>query len=138
MNKRVLIDTNILIYAVDEDSIFHEKALKLLFNTKFDLYTTSKNISEFLVVLTRTDSIKIDIIEVLKILNNLVSNFSILYPGENSSQKLQELLKKYKPRGLKIHDFEIASIALVSGISQIATKNIDDFKKIKEISLINI
>ena len=135
MNKRLLVDTNILIYAIDADSKFHEKAQKLILNPRYELYTTSKNISEFLVVLTRTESIKIDVIKVLKILKNLLSNFVILYPNKESTIKFEELLKKYKPRGLRIHDFEIISIGLASGIDLIVTQNIDDFKNVKEISL---
>ena len=45
-------------------------------------------------------------------------------------------LKKYTPSGLRIHDFEIMSIALANGIKNIATQNISDFKNIEEIKII--
>lgn len=138
MNKALLVDTNILIYAIDSDSIFHEKALNLILSSEYKLYTTSKNISEFLVVLTREEYIKIEVTEVLKILNNLLLNFEILYPNKDTSHKLEGLLKKYKPRGLKIHDFEIISIGLTYGVDRIATQNTSDFKIIKEISIQNL
>lgn len=51
MNK-LLLDTNVLIYAIDEDSKYLAKAHSLFFG-QFDLYTTLKNISEFLSVITR-------------------------------------------------------------------------------------
>jgi len=135
MSNRLLVDTNVLIYAIDADSKFHPQAIELIQNTDYDLYTTSKNISEFLVVLTRTETIKIDTIKALDILKELISNLKVLYPSEDSYQKFIDLLGKYRPRGLRIHDFEIISIALASGITQIATQNIDDFKSIKEISI---
>ena len=47
MNSPVLIDTNIFIYAVDEDSQFHNGALTLLSGTETDLFTTAKNIEDF-------------------------------------------------------------------------------------------
>jgi predicted nucleic acid-binding protein len=135
MSNRLLVDTNILIYSIDADSRFNKKAVELIQNPDYELYTTSKNLSEFLVVLTRTETIKIDTVKALDILKELISNLKILYPSEDSYQKFVELLEKYSPRGLRIHDFEIISIALASGITQIATHNIDDFKSIKEISI---
>ena len=50
----------------------------------------------------------------------------------------QNLISKYNPRGLWIHDVEIASIGLAHGISTIATNNIADFKRIAEIEVIEI
>jgi predicted nucleic acid-binding protein len=42
----------------------------------------------------------------------------------------QDLIQKYNPRGLWIHDVEIASIGIAYGISTIATNNISDFGRI--------
>ena len=51
--SKILVDTNILIYTVDQDSKFHTKSKQFVQNTSYDLYTTLKNISKFLVLLTR-------------------------------------------------------------------------------------
>jgi len=136
MSNRILIDTNILIYSIDVDSKFHHKSLKLLLNPDNELYTTSKNISEFLVVLTRSKYIKITVLEALEILSELLTNIMILYPTEQTRNVFYNLLKKYTPSGLRIHDFEIVSIALTNGIKNIATQNISDFKNIEEIKII--
>jgi len=45
------------------------------------------------------------------------------------------LLEKYRPTGLKIHDYEIISIGLVNGINQIATFNSKDFEDIEEVNI---
>ncbi|OCC14784.1 hypothetical protein DBT_1844 [Dissulfuribacter thermophilus] len=50
----------------------------------------------------------------------------------------QKLVRKYNPRGLWIHDVEIASIGMAHGISVIATNNIADFKRIAELEVIEI
>ena len=136
MSDRILIDTNILIYSIDVDSKFHHKSIKLLLNPDNELYTTSKNISEFLVVLTRAESIKITVLEALDILSELLINITILYPTEQTQNIFYKLLKKYTPTGLRIHDFEIVSIALANGIKNIATQNISDFKNIEEIKIV--
>ena len=137
MNKRLLLDTNILIYSIDADSIFHKESQDLILNQNFELYTTSKNIAEFLVVITKSENIKINVVEALEILKDLLTFIKILYPTEESTKKFEELLKKYLPSGLRIHDFDIVSIGLSYGINQITTKNIRDFKDIKEIEIIN-
>ena len=46
MSNQILVDTNILIYAVDEYSKFHDRAIDLIFNSNYEFFTTSKNISE--------------------------------------------------------------------------------------------
>ena len=136
MSNQLLIDTNILIYSLDVDSKFHHKSIKLLLDPDNELYTTTKNISEFLVVLTRAESIKITILEALDILSELLTNITILYPTEQTRNIFYKLLKKYTPTGLRIHDFEIVSIALANGIKNIATQNISDFKNIEEIKIV--
>ena len=136
MSNRLLIDTNILIYSIDVDSKFHHKSIKLLLDPDNELYTTSKNRSEFLVVLTRAESIKITVQEALDILSELLTNITILYPTEQTRNIFYKLLKKYTPTGLRIHDFEIVSIALANGIKNIATQNISDFKNIEEIKIV--
>jgi len=111
-------------------------SVDILLDPTQTLFTTSKNISEFLVVLTRAETLKIEVNEAIDLLSGLLSNISVLYPDNYSNIIFFEMLKKYKPSGLHIHDFEIISIALANGITQIATLNISDFKNIKEIHIV--
>ena len=46
--NNLLFDTNLLIYSIDEDSKYFNSVQELLSNESLKLYTTSKNISEFL------------------------------------------------------------------------------------------
>jgi hypothetical protein len=50
--SKILLDTNVLIYAVDEESSFYP-ASRALLDSEHELFTSCKNISEFLAVLTR-------------------------------------------------------------------------------------
>ena len=111
--------------------------MEILLDPENELYTTSKNISEFLVVLTRAETVKINIIGALEILSELLTDITILYPNEKTHLIFYELLKKYKPVGLKIHDFEIASISLANEIDKIATENRSDLKNIEEIKILD-
>jgi len=136
MNKRILVDTNILIYALDRDSKFHTQA-HLLFNRHdIEIFTTSKNITEFLVVLTRDEDLNISIKECIESLEGMLADVTVLYPNKTSFELFYDLVRKYNAKGLWIHDVEIASIALAHGIKDIATKNIKDFKRLKEINIL--
>ena len=122
----LLVDTNVLIYSIDEDSKYFEEAQTILLNRSYDLYTTSKNLSEFLVVVTKSPRKAISPRKALKILRDLTSFITILYPTPSSNKLFQEMIEKYNPTGFKIHDFEIASIALNHHINRIATFNRKD------------
>ena len=135
MNK-VLIDTNVLIYSIDEDSEFFDLSRKVLLDENNENYTTSKNLSEFISVVTRIPNNSISIEEAVSIVDEFTSFIKIIYPNEESFLTFQELLLKYKPTGIKIHDFEIISIALANNINSIFTFNEKDFEKVSEIKLL--
>jgi predicted nucleic acid-binding protein len=135
MNE-LLVDTNILVYAIDEDSEFYSKSQKLLYHSDHTLFITSKNLSEFLTVVTKGPVVSLSIDDALAVLEDYINLFNILYPSEISFTIFRRLLQKYKPTGLKIHDFEIASIGLAHKINQIATLNAKDFEGIEEVQLI--
>ena len=136
--NNVLFDTNLLLYSIDEDSKYFNSVQELLSDESLKLFTTSKNISEFLSVITRIPNSTISVKEALNITEEFRSTFTILYPTQKSYLIFVELLKKYSPRGLKIHDYEIISIALSNKIKSIATINQKDFSGIEEIELFSM
>ncbi len=137
MNK-VLLDTNLLIYAIDEESKYFTPAQTLLTNKNVDLFTTSKNITEFLTVITRLPEKSLNMDDALTVVDDYKTILHILYPSELSFSIFLNLLKKYRPVGLQIHDFEIISIGLAYQITQVATFNRKDFETVKEISIYSI
>ena len=73
----------------------------------------------------------------LEILDDIIG-VEVIYPNQNSLILFLELMERYQPTGLKVHDFEIISIGLAAGIHNIATFNIKDFKAVKEIELLKL
>lgn len=130
----VLLDTNVLVYSIDEDSKYFSASQKLIYDTNVKLYTTSKNISEMLAVLTRHPQNKISGKKAVDIIKGILSYVNLLFPDEKSSVLFFELLLQYKPTGLKIHDFEILSIAKANCVDSIATFNVKDFKNVEGLS----
>jgi len=95
MNK-VLVDTNILIYALDDKSEFHSSALAVLQHKDYRIYICTKNISEFFAVCTKlkyTQGAIFDFYEDVK------TSTDILYPDSNSLRLFESLLMRYQPRG---------------------------------------
>jgi predicted nucleic acid-binding protein len=131
--SKLLLDTNVLIYCIDKDSKYFNKA-NTIFSEQFELYTTSKNLSEFLSVVTRIPN-PLSLDDSLVVIEDFVSVMNILYPSEESFSLFKDLLKKYKPTGFQIHDYEILSIGLSNQITTVATFNEKDFKDVNEIKL---
>ncbi|MCI0750669.1 MAG: hypothetical protein L0Y35_02425 [Flammeovirgaceae bacterium] len=46
------------------------------------------------------------------------------------------LILQHQPKGILIHDFEIAAIGMANGVNKIATFNKEDFELITEIEVI--
>ncbi|UJS16356.1 MAG: type II toxin-antitoxin system VapC family toxin [Candidatus Jettenia sp.] len=133
--SKVLLDTNVLIYSIDKESKYFQKAQQLISDINIELFTTSKNLIEFLTVITRIPGNSISLEDALTVIQDFKTITTILYPTEKSYTIFTDLLKKYKPTGLQIHDFEIISIGFASQINTIATFNSKDFEKVEEVNL---
>jgi predicted nucleic acid-binding protein len=116
-------------------TIRHDRP-KASYAYEYTLFTSSKNISEFLCATTRGDQPILSIADALRVVKHYRSILEVLYADHNSSVRLEELLQIHQARGLKIHDYEIAAIALANGISKIATFNAKDFTGISGLELI--
>ena len=136
MNK-ILIDTNLLIYSVDADSLYHHRAQNLLLDLSNELFTTSKNISEFLSVITRGKT-SVSMVDAIGAVDDFSRFIKIIFPDNQSQIIFRKMLLRYKPSGLLIHDFEIAAIALSNNITHLATFHHSHFALIKELKLIKI
>jgi predicted nucleic acid-binding protein len=104
----------------------------------YQLVTTSKNLVEFLTVVTRSSGYGLKTEKALDILNEIIQKIQIIYPSQDSLAILLGLTKRYQPTGLEIHDFEIISIGLAYGIYDVATFNVKDFRAVNEISLLDL
>lgn len=94
MNNGLVIDTNILVYAIDEDSEFYSKSQALLYDSDYALFTTSKNLSEFLAVVTKGQVASLSIEEALAVLEDYDDNFTIPLPKRNIFFHFQRITSK--------------------------------------------
>ncbi|MCB1193035.1 MAG: PIN domain-containing protein [Leptospiraceae bacterium] len=131
MNK-IGVDTNIFVYALDNSSIYHSICDTFLKDTENELFTTAKNLSEFVAVCTK---IGIGQYEMKGFYDEIKNNITILYPNEETLKVFEQLIDKYQPKGNRVYDIEIVSIFISNNINKLATINTDDFKNITEINL---
>jgi predicted nucleic acid-binding protein len=105
---------------------------------KYQLVTTSKNLIEFLAVTTKPSGYNLNNDTALEIVEEIIQGIEVIYPIQESLAIFLDLMNRYQPKGLKVHDFEIISIGLAHGVHEVATLNTKDFKSVKEISLAEI
>jgi predicted nucleic acid-binding protein len=110
--NRVLIDTNVFIYALDKDSSYHLWSRRFFNDSNIQCVTTVKNISEFICVITKHTGYSIDIDEAVASAKIFLSYCDLLYPDFLSVRLWYSMLQEYHISGLAVHDCEIASIAL--------------------------
>lgn len=135
MMINLLIDTNVLIYGFDKNSVYHQQTKAILIDPSYSLFITTKNISEFFAV---TSKLKIDLQLCLKYYDDIKANTVILFPTEKSFDYFESLIQKYQPIGNQVYDIEIVSIMLDNNIKHIATFNRKDFINITEVQIIGI
>ena len=75
----LLIDTNVLVYAIDEDSQFFTQARSLFDKNEFELCTTSKNLVEFLAVTTRAKIPALSIDDALGVVEDYIQTLTVFY-----------------------------------------------------------
>ncbi len=141
--KKVLIDTNIWLYYLDETSEYHKKArntISLYIKEGYDLFITCQIIREILVVMTKFNpakepvSIKNSVLKIREILKFV----ALLFETKSTQTIFEELIIKHNIRGLKIHDANIISIAMENSINKIITNNPEDFENIGNIEIITL
>lgn len=134
----MLVDSNILIYAINADSAKHERATRFLKDNLGNLQVAHQNILETLRVVThKTFTGTLNSKEALEAIFLLVQSFQIIVPNNKTYYVCLELIKKHNLTGNRIFDAYLVATSLANGIYQIATDNERDFLKIKEIKVIN-
>jgi predicted nucleic acid-binding protein len=131
--ETVFIDTNILVYATDDESPFNAKSLgiiKQLMTDGINFAISPQIVREYLVVLTRglppDDPARS---AALHNVRKFVEAFSLLDENSESVARLQTIMENFDVGGKQIHDANIVAVMLVHGVKRLLTYNQDDFKK---------
>lgn len=134
----MLVDTNILVYAINVDSSKHKKATEFLQEFKTDLEVAHQNILESLRVLTHPKFAQVmSAKNAMDAVLSITSAYKLIGPTFQTIYIALELIKKYHFKSDQVFDCYLTATALSNGVDTIATDNVADFKKFKEIRVIN-
>ncbi len=141
ISEPLLLDSNVLVYAHNEDSSFHSQALKLVTEIiRGEIFgvLSSQNLLEFYSVIT--DERRLDGPLAPKLASGLVneylfSPFEIIYPNLETNKIIIEMLKKNEFKNGQVFDVFLVATMLSNDIRHIVTANVTDFKKFDGISV---
>lgn len=134
----MLIDSNILIYAINIDSQKHLKAQQFLEENSGNLEISHQNILETLRVLThKRFSNPMEIKDAISAIQAIAEFCRIITPTPTTYYLSLELITGYRLTGNRIFDAYLAATALSNGVGVIATDNIKDFQKFAPLKIIN-
>ncbi|MEM7656938.1 MAG: PIN domain-containing protein [Bacteroidota bacterium] len=131
--SKLLLDTNVLMYAMDGQSRYHASAVAILTDPTYEMAVSTKVVSEFFAVCSK---LKIPLGDAQNFYREVKGNVEILFPDAASLCHFEELIQTYQPRGNRVFDLEIVSVAMANGISEIATANLSDFQEVTEIEVV--
>jgi predicted nucleic acid-binding protein len=142
MPDNIFIDTNILIYLIDEDSPFHQKCIEKFtqITISAELWISRQVIREHSVITTRSGIMQnpLSSNELNSDIMRFESIFNIANDTKTTTDNLIKLIEKYSISGKKIHDANIVASMIEYDIKSLFTNNGSDFKRYDEINLIGL
>jgi predicted nucleic acid-binding protein len=136
---RVLVDTNVLLRAIQHDSPLCEaarRALKFLHRQDYELCLTPQNVKEFWNACTRpTDKngLGISVLGAERHTRLLERYFTVLPDSALTYTAWRELVPKHHVIGTKVHDAYHVAAMKTYGMTQILTFNTGDFTRYDDI-----
>lgn len=137
LKGRILLDTNILIYAYDRSSPYHVKAaeiIKLALNGEFEAVVAQQNIIEFANILT--SNYKIPASSVSQDIENILKDFQLITPLPKTIHHFLRLIQNLNVKTY-LFDVYLAATIISNDINSLITLNDKDFAGIKGLTVIN-
>lgn len=134
------LDSNILVYAADEDSVFHEPAKRIRDQAAEDADQAClcfPVLLEFFAQVTYPRLGKaLSPEEAWREVESYAKTFRILFPTRSTLQRLGRLVKSYSISRQDIFDALIVALMEGHGVDSICTANEKDFRKFKRIQIL--
>ncbi len=136
--KSILIDSNIIVYALNLGSPKHAPAQAFLLANVGRLVLAQQNICESFRVLTHPKFPNpMSPLQAIKAIDAIAEVSQVITPDETTHHLAFALVQKHKLSGDKIFDAYLAATAISAGVSIIATDNTKDFAALEHITLLN-
>ena len=134
----VFLDTNILVYASQTQSPFHEaasQAIQGFYDAGVELWISRQVLREYLATLTRPQQFiaPLPIAIVIQDLRYFQNRFQLVEDGPQVTERLLTLMEEIPIGGKQVHDANIVATMLVYGIPQLLTNNTGDFARFSQL-----
>lgn len=134
----MLIDTNLIIYAINSASPKHNQAKRFLSQNQSSLIVAHQNILEGMRVLTHAKfSHPMTFFQAEKAVDAITKVATIISPTEETLPIAVVLMHKYTRAANRIFDAYLVATMLTHGIKKIATDNDRDFTMYEEVTVLN-
>lgn len=148
MNKKNLwvgIDTNILVYFLNEESIYHPRAkafVDKLQKGEILGVVSWQNLTEMYAIVTDRrrfprPMLASQVVETMKQFQEN-SNIKVILPLINTKEIFFKLILKIRPKSQQIHDIFLAATLVSNGIDTLITENTGDFKGMEGLKAIGL
>ncbi len=139
MSKRaILIDSNVIIYAINSSSSKHKAAQDFLQAQVGNMILAHQNIFESMRVLTHKkfpNPMTPD--NAIKAIGNISERCHVISADQGAYHIALAFIKKHTLIGDKVFDAYLAATALSVGVKSIATDNVKDFRIFEGIKIVN-
>lgn len=137
--ERVVLDTSVLLAAVDTARAAHQSALRLLEGDERSLAIAAQSMREFLVGATRpADQNGLGMGGPAAVSNilELTSGLDVLHETAESRRRLLGFVGLGTVAGKQVHDANLVAVALSHGSDVLVTDNITDFRRFSDVIVI--
>ena len=139
----VLVDSNVLIFSVQQGHPWHEdsvKALEFFLSADETVCVFLQNIAEFWNVCTRPadkNGLGLPAVETERRLTALDPILTLLHDTPAVYPEWPKLLVQHDVRGIQVHDARLVAGMKIHGINRILTYNPRDFKRYAGITALH-
>lgn len=134
----ILVDSNIVVYAINDDSPKQARAQKFLNDERYTLFITHQNIMESLRVLTHPKfSSPMSVKAAMAAITAISDACTVIAPDPSAIYVALDLIKQHQSVGNQIFDAYLAATTLSAGLKTIATDNGRDFAGFEGLDVYN-
>lgn len=142
-SETALLDTNVIVYAVDDQSPFYQPAKALCekgLRGEISIGITPQVVHEFLAIITdprRTHS-PLPLTDAIAEISKFIQSpfVSKIYPTSLYFDNFLSLLKKYNISKQDVFDTQLVAVMLSNNVTKLFTYNRSDFEIYREIDLL--
>jgi predicted nucleic acid-binding protein len=134
----VFVDTNVLVYASRNTSVFHGRAAAVLAALRAagdPLWISRQILREYLATVTRPHGTAPALTSDVAVadVHLFAQLFDVVEDSPAVTAKLLELITQFPTAGRQIHDANIVATMVVHGLKRLLTFNVSDFQRFSSL-----